>query len=219
MLQIWSSGQTKQVLIKLDWAVWIIKHENPFWWLSIIISTIWIQLSLRWTTKPNPLLLSLLFFPWCWSPSCSVASLSTQTDEEPELIEMLQTRALVSNNITLSRVTSTCPASLYAVPVSHSFSHTDHCYRPTHLHNVREIPNSNMNKFQMIDWSSRIDLGLNHLEFKKCHLKSKSYLFCWMMTVLYLSLLLVFREPACWIQRQRLKSVYTHVFMLCIVFF
>lgn len=62
---------------------------------------------------PLPLLSFCLILPrW---------PVSIQTDEDPELIAMLQTQVLVSNNIPLSRVTSTYLVSPYRYPCDTSF--------------------------------------------------------------------------------------------------
>lgn len=176
-----------QVLIRLDEAVF--DHTKcDFFFIGDINQ---IVTSIIYSPPPSSF---LLFFPSRRSPSYCVVPVSTQTDEEPELIVMLQTQALVSNNITLSWVTSTCPASLYTVPVWHQLSRTGRCYCQTHLHNVRKIPNSSIRKFWIMDWSWSINLSPNYLVFNRCfdclivvfpkkkkgNSKSK---FCWRTTI------------------------------------
>lgn len=129
----WDRVGEKKVLIKLDRQFWYLKK-----WKSLLIRKCnYITLTNFVISIPKPIHFSFSsLIPGRGSPSLSVASVSTQTDQEPELIEMLQTQALVSSNITLSWVTSTCWASLNTVPECRYFFQTGHCCFHTHWHTV-----------------------------------------------------------------------------------
>lgn len=119
----------KQASIELTWAVLKLETiEKCSLWVIIfffanIISVQRVSCCCCFDILWGP---SHSFFPSSSSPlflshPSSVARVSTQTDEEPELIVMLQTQVLVSNNIPLSRVTSTYLVSPYRYPCDTSF--------------------------------------------------------------------------------------------------